>query len=124
MVNQVFDMFDEAGAPAGGFKQSGLGREFGTYGLTSYLEPQAIFSEHGRSVDGEGVCSVLSWRYGNYRVWKSIITGRRSTRSPSQRNLDKRSAAGFEAGDVLHRLLRFPVCHACCIVNSIVGLMV
>ncbi|WP_346837719.1 aldehyde dehydrogenase family protein [Microbulbifer sp. SAOS-129_SWC] len=43
MVNQVFDMFDEAGAPAGGFKQSGIGREFGTYGLSSYLEPQAIF---------------------------------------------------------------------------------
>jgi aldehyde dehydrogenase (NAD+) len=44
MVNQVFDMFDEAGAPAGGFKQSGIGREFGTYGLEAYLEPQAVFA--------------------------------------------------------------------------------
>lgn len=44
MVNQVFDMFDEAGAPAGGVKQSGIGREFGTYGLEAYLEPQAVFA--------------------------------------------------------------------------------
>jgi aldehyde dehydrogenase (NAD+) len=44
MVNRVFDMFDEAGVPAGGFKQSGIGREFGTYGLVAYLEPQAIFA--------------------------------------------------------------------------------
>ena len=44
MVNQVFDMFDEAGAPAGGVKQSGIGREFGTYGLQSYLEPHAVFA--------------------------------------------------------------------------------
>ncbi|PYF77023.1 aldehyde dehydrogenase family protein [Pedobacter nutrimenti] len=29
-------------APFGGFKQSGIGREFGTYGLEAYLEPKAI----------------------------------------------------------------------------------
>jgi len=28
--------------PFGGFKQSGLGREYGTYGLEEYLEPKAI----------------------------------------------------------------------------------
>jgi aldehyde dehydrogenase (NAD+) len=44
MVNQVFDLFDEAGAPAGGLKQSGIGREFGTYGLEAYLEPQTVFA--------------------------------------------------------------------------------
>jgi aldehyde dehydrogenase (NAD+) len=36
-------MLDEAGVPAGGFKQSGIGREFGVYGLEEYLEPQAVF---------------------------------------------------------------------------------
>lgn len=29
-------------APFGGFKQSGIGREFGAYGLEAYLEPKAI----------------------------------------------------------------------------------
>lgn len=29
-------------APFGGFKQSGIGREFGVYGLEAYLEPQTI----------------------------------------------------------------------------------
>jgi aldehyde dehydrogenase (NAD+) len=29
-------------APFGGFKQSGLGREYGTFGLEEYLEPKAI----------------------------------------------------------------------------------
>lgn len=29
-------------APFGGFKQSGIGREFGIYGLEAYLEPKAI----------------------------------------------------------------------------------
>ena len=29
-------------APFGGFKQSGIGREFGVYGLETYLEPKAI----------------------------------------------------------------------------------
>jgi aldehyde dehydrogenase (NAD+) len=43
MVNENFDMLDEAGIPMGGFKQSGIGREFGAYGLEEYLEPQAVF---------------------------------------------------------------------------------
>ena len=29
-------------APFGGFKQSGIGREYGIYGLEEYLEPKAI----------------------------------------------------------------------------------
>ena len=29
-------------APFGGFKQSGIGREFGTIGLEAYLEPKAL----------------------------------------------------------------------------------
>ncbi|MHA4868497.1 aldehyde dehydrogenase family protein [Duganella sp. PWIR1] len=33
---------DDLIAPFGGFKQSGIGREFGPYGLDSYLEPKAI----------------------------------------------------------------------------------
>jgi aldehyde dehydrogenase (NAD+) len=28
--------------PFGGFKQSGIGREFGVFGLQAYLEPKAI----------------------------------------------------------------------------------
>ncbi|MGY2290543.1 aldehyde dehydrogenase family protein [Pseudomonas sp. SDO528_S397] len=43
MVNRTFDLLDEAGAPAGGFKQSGIGREFGVYGISEYLEMQSIF---------------------------------------------------------------------------------
>lgn len=31
-------------APFGGFKQSGIGREYGVYGLEAYLEPKAILS--------------------------------------------------------------------------------
>lgn len=41
MVNDVFGSRD---APFGGFKQSGIGREFGRYGIAAYLEPQAVFS--------------------------------------------------------------------------------
>ncbi|WP_432380693.1 aldehyde dehydrogenase family protein [Duganella sp. P38] len=33
---------DDLIAPFGGFKQSGIGREFGPYGLEAYLEPKAI----------------------------------------------------------------------------------
>jgi aldehyde dehydrogenase (NAD+) len=31
-------------APFGGFKQSGIGREFGTFGLEAFLEPRAVLS--------------------------------------------------------------------------------
>jgi aldehyde dehydrogenase (NAD+) len=29
-------------APFGGFKQSGVGREFGTYGVEAFMEPKAV----------------------------------------------------------------------------------
>ncbi|KAG9551954.1 hypothetical protein KCV01_g22988, partial [Aureobasidium melanogenum] len=32
----------EPKAPFGGFKQSGLGREYGVFGLEAYLEPKAV----------------------------------------------------------------------------------
>lgn len=35
-------LYDEPEAPFGGFKQSGIGREFGSWGLEQYLEPKAI----------------------------------------------------------------------------------
>ncbi|WP_034295177.1 aldehyde dehydrogenase family protein [Herbaspirillum sp. RV1423] len=35
-------LYDEPRAPFGGFKQSGIGREFGPYGLEAYVEPKAI----------------------------------------------------------------------------------
>ena len=34
----------EPAAPFGGFKQSGIGREYGTYGIEAFLEPKAILS--------------------------------------------------------------------------------
>jgi aldehyde dehydrogenase (NAD+) len=35
-------MRDDPQAPWGGFKYSGVGREFGTYGIEAFLEPRAI----------------------------------------------------------------------------------
>jgi hypothetical protein len=35
-------MLDDQQAPLGGFKHSGVGREFGTYGIEAFLEPRAI----------------------------------------------------------------------------------
>ena len=35
-------MLDDQQAPFGGFKHSGFGREFGTYGIEAFLEPRAI----------------------------------------------------------------------------------
>ncbi|MDB5524682.1 MAG: aldehyde dehydrogenase family protein [Rhizobium sp.] len=35
-------MHHEPFAPFGGFKQSGIGREFGTFGLEAYLEPKSL----------------------------------------------------------------------------------
>ena len=39
MIN---DAPHEPPAPFGGFKQSGIGREFGTFGLEAFLEPKAV----------------------------------------------------------------------------------
>jgi aldehyde dehydrogenase (NAD+) len=38
----VNGMFDDQQAPFGGFKHSGVGREFGTFGIEAFLEPRAI----------------------------------------------------------------------------------
>jgi len=35
-------MFDDQQAPFGGFKHSGIGREFGAYGIEAFLEPRAV----------------------------------------------------------------------------------
>jgi aldehyde dehydrogenase (NAD+) len=43
-------LYEEPEAPFGGFKQSGIGREFGTYGLEEYLEPKSIMG-YGESID-------------------------------------------------------------------------
>jgi aldehyde dehydrogenase (NAD+) len=42
-------LYDEPLAPFGGFKQSGLGREFGIFGLEEYLEPKALLG-YGKSL--------------------------------------------------------------------------
>jgi aldehyde dehydrogenase (NAD+) len=41
----VNGMYDEPLAPFGGFKQSGVGREFGTFGLEAYLEPKSLIGQ-------------------------------------------------------------------------------
>ncbi|VXA91393.1 aldehyde dehydrogenase family protein [Massilia sp. 9I] len=49
LAGRVFinGLYDEPAAPFGGFKQSGLGREFGIFGLEQYLEPKALLGyEH------------------------------------------------------------------------------
>lgn len=40
-------LMHEPAAPFGGFKESGLGREFGPYGLDAFLEPKAILGIAG-----------------------------------------------------------------------------
>jgi len=35
-------MVDDPQAPWGGFKYSGVGREYGQYGIEAFLEPRAI----------------------------------------------------------------------------------
>jgi aldehyde dehydrogenase (NAD+) len=44
LAGRVFinGLYDAPEAPFGGFKQSGLGREFGVFGFEEYLEPKAI----------------------------------------------------------------------------------
>lgn len=51
MAGRVFvnGLYDAPEAPFGGFKQSGLGREFGIFGLEAYLEPKAIMG-HDKSL--------------------------------------------------------------------------
>ncbi len=49
LAGRVFinGLYDEPAAPFGGFKQSGLGREFGIFGFEQYLEPKALLGyEH------------------------------------------------------------------------------
>jgi aldehyde dehydrogenase (NAD+) len=38
-------VLDDQQAPFGGFKHSGVGREFGTYGIEAFLEPRAILEQ-------------------------------------------------------------------------------
>jgi aldehyde dehydrogenase (NAD+) len=39
----ISGMLDDQQAPFGGFKHSGVGREFGTFGIEAFLEPRAMF---------------------------------------------------------------------------------
>ncbi|WP_431964227.1 aldehyde dehydrogenase family protein [Actinacidiphila sp. bgisy160] len=41
MINEIVDSRE---APFGGFKQSGIGREFATWGMSAFLEEQAVFT--------------------------------------------------------------------------------
>ena len=38
----INNMTDDPQAPWGGFKYSGVGREYGKYGIEAFLEPKAI----------------------------------------------------------------------------------
>jgi aldehyde dehydrogenase (NAD+) len=38
----INNMTDDPQAPWGGFKCSGVGREYGKYGIEAFLEPKAI----------------------------------------------------------------------------------
>ena len=49
-------MLDDQQAPFGGFKHSGVGREFGTYGIEAFLEPRAILESMG------GMSALGHWR--------------------------------------------------------------
>ncbi|GGG60230.1 aldehyde dehydrogenase family protein [Paenibacillus radicis (ex Gao et al. 2016)] len=42
----VNGLHDEPKAPFGGFKQSGIGRDHGTYGIEEYLEPKSILGHN------------------------------------------------------------------------------
>src|SRR5450830_171031 len=43
----INNMADDPQAPWGGFKHSGVGREYGRYGIEAYLEPRAILESKG-----------------------------------------------------------------------------
>ena len=43
----VNGMYMDFAAPFGGFKESGIGREFGPEGLEAYLEPKTIVLPQG-----------------------------------------------------------------------------
>jgi aldehyde dehydrogenase (NAD+) len=38
----INNMLDDPQAPWGGFKHSGIGREYGAYGISAFLEPRAV----------------------------------------------------------------------------------
>ena len=42
VMDSINGMRDDPQAPSGGFKHSGVGREFGTFGIEAFLEPRAI----------------------------------------------------------------------------------
>ena len=46
-------MLDDQQAPFGGFKHSGVGREFGTYGIEAFLEPRAILEINAPTIPNE-----------------------------------------------------------------------
>ena len=43
----INNMVDDDQAPWGGFKFSGVGREYGAYGIQAFLEPKAILAPVG-----------------------------------------------------------------------------
>jgi acyl-CoA reductase-like NAD-dependent aldehyde dehydrogenase len=53
-------MTDDAQAPWGGFKYSGIGREYGRYGIEAFLEPKAILG----AIDGHAQEKVQLYRNG------------------------------------------------------------
>jgi acyl-CoA reductase-like NAD-dependent aldehyde dehydrogenase len=42
VMDSINGMRDDSQAPWGGFKHSGAGREFGTFGIEAFLESRAI----------------------------------------------------------------------------------
>ena len=42
VMDSINGMRDDPQAPWGGFNHSGVGREFGTFGIEAFLEPRAI----------------------------------------------------------------------------------
>jgi acyl-CoA reductase-like NAD-dependent aldehyde dehydrogenase len=42
VMDSINGMRDDPQAPCGGFKHSGVGREFGTFEIEAFLEPRAI----------------------------------------------------------------------------------